>query len=163
MQSVRAGSIQTHFSDFVFFLKIGSNIPHVRSMLGASFVPKLYVLVKIVQTSLQKVTRQPQTTPHAQARSALFRQETAVRATVEAVFEIMAENIEPDSKFVQNTEYVVENVVKTLFHVVTLQCFLKSYSRKRKGKRQEHKADDLTRLGQRPGELFYLSKTKVSV
>ena len=43
---------------------------------------------------------------------ALFRQETVVRATVEALFEILAEKCEMDSNSVQKTDWIVESLQK---------------------------------------------------
>ena len=55
---------------------------------------------------------------------ALFRQETVVRAAVEALFEILAEKSELDSKLVGTSNGLLNNVAKTLFHVVSIAVFV---------------------------------------
>ena len=52
------------------------------------------------------------------------------------------------------------DVVNTLFHVVSIAVVLEIISEnKSKGKRQEHKANDLTRPGQRPGVFSVFALT----
>ena len=54
---------------------------------------------------------------------ALFRQETVVRAAVEALFEILAEKVSWIRNLRNKLNGLLKNVAKTLFHVVSIAVF----------------------------------------
>ena len=92
-------------------------------MLGSLLVKQVILLRKMcLKNGSKKVPRQSQTAPYSNPggsrRSslacALFKQETVVRATVEALFELLAEKSELDSKSVQKTDWIAELLQKTL-------------------------------------------------
>ena len=73
------------------------------------------------KTASKKVTRQTQTTtssnarrlPEQQPRVRISRQETVVRATVEALFEILAAKSGLGSKLMQKTDWIADMLQKT--------------------------------------------------
>ncbi len=155
MQSVHAGAVQTHFSDFALFLKNSFQKTSVWVHLRVNVGSKCDICVKKASPKMlqkkcptkgkQGTIRRSGGSRRSSLACALLRQETIVRATIEALFEILAEKSELDSKSLQTTEWFAENMKSMLEKLQqTLKQLLKQLLK------QVRQADDLTRPGQGP-------------
>ena len=124
MQSVHVYAVQTHFSVFVFFLKKAPWRPSHESLFEAFFTNYVIFVWKIGSKNCFKkrcpsrLKQKPIPMPGGSRRGslacALFRQETVVRAAVEALFEHLAEKGEMDWKWMQKTDWIAESLQQTL-------------------------------------------------